>query len=113
MCLSSPGEVESVNALWGGTAAHGQVFPSTDANDATEEELEAESFTRGERGPNPRILISTWMKKIATVRAFHSSSSYITVMTRGPLGVFSLFLMSNVPDTMSTLKYLTASSSYR
>lgn len=54
--LSSPAEVESLNALWGGAAAaavHGQVFPSTDANDAPEEELESESWTRGERGPKP------------------------------------------------------------
>jgi len=53
--------VESVDALWGGAAARGQVFPSTDANDASEEELEAESWTREERGPYPRILISTWI----------------------------------------------------
>ena len=39
-----------MNALWGGAAARGQVFPSADANDASEEELEAESRTRGERG---------------------------------------------------------------
>lgn len=55
--------MESVNALWGGAAARGQVFPSTDANDASEEELEAESWTRGERGPYPCILISTWRER--------------------------------------------------
>lgn len=70
--LSSPGKVESGNALWGGAAARGQVFPSTDANDASEEELEAEFWTRGERGPYPRILISTWMKKAATGRTINS-----------------------------------------
>lgn len=44
--------MESVNVLLGGAAVRGQMFPSTDANDASEEELEAESWTRGERGPH-------------------------------------------------------------
>lgn len=66
--MSSPGKVESGNVLWGGAALSGQVFPSTDANDASEEELEAESWTRGERGPFTSILISTWMKNTAAGR---------------------------------------------
>lgn len=47
-----------------GAAARGQVFQSTtDANDASEEELEAASGARGERGSYPRIHVSTWIRK--------------------------------------------------
>lgn len=57
--------METVNVLWGGAALHGQVFPSTDANDASEEEPEAASWTRGERGPSlvSASATSTWMEK--------------------------------------------------
>lgn len=93
--------MESVNALWGGAAARGQVLPSTDANDASEEELEAESWTRGERGPYPRILISTWMGEKNSNWAVLLIKLYFCRGTWSPGVFFTLFLISSVPDTMS------------
>lgn len=65
------------------------MFPSTDANDASEEELEAESFTRGERGPASSIQTG---RRIVTVRELNSVD--FSRDTWSPKGVF---LISSVP----------------
>lgn len=78
-------------------------FP-TDANDASEEELEAESWTRGERGPYPRILISTWMKKNSV--GLHLMKLYICRGTWSPVGFYSVF-DQYCARYYSTVKYQT------
>lgn len=113
VCLSSSGQVESANALWGGAAVRGQVFPRTDANDASEEELEAESWTRGERGPYPRILLSTWMKKnTPTVRGVLLIKLYFCRGACSPRGLYPVF-DQQCARYYSIMKYLTGSTSYR
>lgn len=93
--------MESADALWGGAAVRGQVFPSTDANDASEEELEAESCTRGERrgAHSPRILASTRARKqlLLNLRLFHNMHCDLARSSSGTLLNTGL----EVPESMS------------